>query len=164
MTLEQLYDHAMIAAEGLFEMQGEVHTMYLCEDKQGNIFPLMPPPGMPRDILPMVLKQFLREYDVVRYAALQEAWMVPLPYTGKDAEQARREVAEAYRKYGSLKHHPDRIEAVTVLAEEPGRSIYGYFQILRPEHGPAKLAPASEPATINAGHMAGMFDDQATRH
>lgn len=136
MTLDEIFNHGVEVSKMLFEAQGELQPMWVGEDNSGSILPIMGqmPERNERDGFAYALKRLLESRGIIRYVAMLERWMV----IGKV-----KEMPKSVELGASIQSHPDRQEAIWVTAEDKksNETRSGYYVILRPEHGKAKLAP-----------------------
>lgn len=160
--LNKLLRDAAEFAEQVFKDKGEVRPMYIVETKGGEHIPINVPFTSPeqKGIAFVALRALFREMGVVRYVVMVEAWVLRMSPDASRGDAERR-TSEAYRKYGSLEHHPDRDEVINYLAEDiEGRTLQAFHRILRPEHGPAVLMPLEMMEADHAeGRMTGLLKD-----
>lgn len=152
MTLKDLFDHGAETAEFLFKAQGELIPMWLCVDDAGGMHPLIMPDMEDKDKVAATVRQFLKKNKIVQYVAMIECWML---------EEKRDKVpAEVLSGEASLEHHPDRREAIHIMAEsKSGEYQSGVYYILRPEHGKPTLSPFKVIGMNEAeGRFVKMFD------
>lgn len=153
MTLEEIFDHGKEAAKHLFDMQGEIHPMWIVETKNNEIVPIMVPMiDGHKDEVSLAIKKALKKLKAVRYVSMVEAWMLDI---AKD-----KKVPESIRKGGSVSSHPDRREIVAINAEDKTEgSMSGMFYILRPEIGKPRLSNFKENprSTQEEGRFVGLL-------
>lgn len=129
MKLEDLFKHGQESAKVIFEKQGSVQPMWICESKDGIVMPIVAPLGDNKDETIEMLKSAFRQHGIVRYVSVIEAWQV----TAKTKSEVE--------VYESLGDHPGRIEVIFVSAEDiGGQSLGGQFIISRPKDGRATLS------------------------
>lgn len=135
MTLDELFKHGQEAAKLLFEKQGSIQPMWICEAENGEMIPICirMPDRDDRDALSEAIKATFKRHRVVRYVSLLESWMIA---TDKNAKPDLTQ---------SLEFHPDRCEVVFLAAEDAdGQERCGHFPILRPEHDKPTLGAFKE--------------------
>ena len=151
MTLQEIFDHGKEAAQHLFNVQGEIHPMWIIETKGGKIAPMIVQMD-DKDRVVKAIKKALNGLEAVRYVSILEAWMLDI---SKD-----RDLPESIKLGAPVSQHPDRREILTIYAEDKvDGSMSGYFYILRPETGKPRLsafkeAPRSE---RNEGRFVNLF-------
>jgi hypothetical protein len=93
------------------------------------------------------LRHLFRAHHVKRFAFMVEAWV-------------RQAASMEDINSCPPSEHPDRREVLMITAEDrDGSQIMGFYYILRPEHGPAKLSPLHvQPFDGTAGRMVGLLD------
>ena len=136
MTLEEIFNHGIEAAQLLFKKQGAVMPMWIAETADGMSFPIIAkmPDKDGRDELAADLKSFFKNHNVVRYVSILESWCVEVKSNGG--------IPRSVQLGASVSEHPDRREIVAIQAEEKNKDgLSGVFYILRPEHGEATLSP-----------------------
>lgn len=152
MTLEEIFDHGKDAAKHLFDMQGEVHPMWIIENKKGEIIPMMVPMIGDKDELSVAIKKALKKLEAVRYVSIVEAWMLDIA--------KEKKLPESVQLGAPISQHPDRREIVAVNAEDKaGGSMSGMFYILRPEIGKPRLSNFKEiPDTKQEGRFVNLLE------
>jgi hypothetical protein len=135
-SLDKLRDLFALSAEyaaKIFRETGEVLAMWHAVDGNDENILIATPwqnPGE-KHATAKLLRELFRKQRVQRYAFMAEAWSIAAP---------TREAAISAA--GHVHLHPDRREILAITAEDrDGHNIMGFYYILRPEHGPAKLSP-----------------------
>lgn len=102
--------------------------------------------GLSKDLTALALRAIISQRRVDRVVWMAEAWIV-LPTDGA-------------MPTGPLRHHPDRIEAVYLNAQERnGETIEAYYAITRPVGGAPQLSPLQFlPTAPSAGRFANLFN------
>src|SRR5512143_40153 len=137
MTLEEIFDHGKEAARYIFDMQGEVHPMWIIETKKGDIVPVMVPMIGDKDEISLAIRKGLKKLRAVRYVSMVEAWALDV---GKD-----KKIPENIKLGAPVSQHPDRREIVAINAEDKTEgAMSGMFYILRPEIGKPRLSNFNE--------------------
>lgn len=135
----------------------EMIPMWFLESKDGEMTILCTPWSDQREkeLSVAYVKQALKEMDGVRCCHISEVWTLTVP---KD-----QEFPESIKMGGKVASHPERREAVVVVAEDKaGNSYFMKRYILRPEHKKAVLSPPDVPNLDGSeakGLLVGMFDD-----
>jgi len=80
-----------------------------------------------KEILAKVLPNLAERFGAVAFAMITEAWTVRV--------SDEKSIADVYARYGSLQHHPDRIEVVSVTIETRMRASMISLPIERDEDG-----------------------------
>jgi hypothetical protein len=153
MDLQKLFLFGTESARFMFEKQGFLLPMWVGISDKGAHIPLMVKDMEDKDQIADGVRQFLKEKKITRYVSMLECWTLK----AKGEAGIPPEVLSG----GSLEKHPDRREAIHVLAEDKsGDTISGMFYILRPEHGKPKLSPLKVYPKEGAaeGRFAKMFD------
>lgn len=152
MTLEEIFDHGKEAAKHIFDMQGNLHPMWIIENKKGEIVPMMVPMTGDKDEISKAIKKALKKLNTVRYVSMVEAWMLDL---SKD-----KKLPESVRLGAPLSQHPDRREIVAINAEDKdGHTMSGMFYILRPEIGKPRLSSFREvPGSKHEGRFVNLLE------
>jgi hypothetical protein len=150
MTLQSFFEHAAKQAASMFREQGELAPLWHAVDRNGQHLVIVTPwkdNDEKQAIIELVRKLF-RERGVKHYVFMCEAWSVITP-----------DLDEIAPHIGHLSKHPDRREILTLHAEDcDGKSIMGWFYILRPEHAPATVSPLHmSEATEHAGTLHGLL-------
>lgn len=137
-TLTEFLDAQCETAKSIFRDRGQVHPMWIIEAKSGECFivPTSWENDAEKDRVVNTIRSFLKVVDAPRYAFVTEAWILQAV--------SKKDVNDAYKKYNSLEHHPDRREVLMVTVEDRKEAIMRSFYILRPEHGSPKLSPAED--------------------
>jgi len=151
MDLKTFFDTAAERAAVIFKERGELVPMWHAIDRNGEHLLILTPWQGQEEKEEMVygLRHLFRAKGVTRYAFMCEAWGA---FTGN---------MEAVAPYlgGNLKNYPDRREILTINAEDnTGKTMQGWYFILRPEHAPATLSPLQMThATEHKGLLQGML-------
>jgi hypothetical protein len=151
-TLHELFEIAKRNAALIFYRDGEVSPIWHAVPAHGPHMLCATPwhDDDEKDIAVSFLRDKFKEYNVVRFVFVVEAWVVQ----GKHALSGPQP-----------SQHPDRREVLRISAEDrDGSTMSGHYYILRPEHGPATLSEFHEDPKgyAFAGRMSGLLDE--TRH
>lgn len=120
-NLRELFDRHVEFAKTIFDRQGEIHPMWVGQDSNGVLYPMMAWISDQEDKEQTISKvrEIFIKHNVVRYVAMIEAWMVTAnkdenPYDVKPSER------------------PDKEEVVWLIGEEIGhKPIAGHMKIVR---------------------------------
>jgi hypothetical protein len=153
MTLEELFKHGQKAAKEIFDAQGEVLPMWVAEDQDGRLAPIITPGMDDKDEIAEYVRKCLKLIGAVRFVSLLESWVVEFDKDDEIPED------------GKVSNHEDRRECIFVFAEERGRQMGGMYYILRPEHGPPKLSKFEQLQDHgNEGRFVGLLEDEPNVH
>lgn len=125
--------------DGMFADQGQVTPMWFLEDENGDLHIYSTPWADDREKNAAVrfLRTEIKAKKGVRLCHLAEVWQL----TGNIDDG----IPESIKLGGKIASHPDRREAVIVLAQDKdGNHLMITRYILRPEHKPPVLSPAEE--------------------
>lgn len=148
MDIHELYKHGQEAARMLFDKTGEIQPMWICITKGGVVMPIVAP-MTDKEQLAEALRELFREKQVVCYVSMLECWMLlGKPERTKDFQK--------YIEGASISQHPERREAVNIVAESKDTQLMGHFFILRPEHGKPTLSPFKN-LSAEGAHVEGRF-------
>jgi hypothetical protein len=132
----------------MFEEQQFVSPMWFVDD--GNQLTIIATPWADNEekvTAVHYVKNKMKEIGAVRYAHLAEVWML----TGVN------ELPQSVKMGGSIASHPERREAVVMMAEsKDGNSAKMVRYILRPENGKATLSPP-EYMELSKGQASGLL-------
>jgi hypothetical protein len=147
--LQDLFDNAAANAKRMFDETGEVLAMWHAVNGKNENILIATPWGDEdeKDATVDALRHLFRAQHVKRFAFIVEAWV-------------RQAVSMEDINSCPPSEHPDRREILMITAEDrDGSQIMGFYYILRPEHGPAKLSPLHvQPYDATAGRMVGLLD------
>ena len=151
-TLREFIGHASDAVDRIFRKTGIVRPMWhaVCRDGEEFVFP---PPSPDKDTACMMVGALFELRDVVRYAFIDEAWIVAA--WGKDATPEMIEAVRQAAITGASKS-PHREEVVMFAADDVAEGgLMARRKIIRPSSGRAKLGPLEfDP---RGGSLAGRF-------
>jgi hypothetical protein len=150
METEKLFEYAKAMSKKTLEEQGHHIPMFLADIPAYGITPVACPWGSKKEKHEAVraLGEFFRRVGVTRFIGIIESWMV-IPKT-------KLEYADAMRVVPS--EHPDRIEALYIMADEETRAnpMVGYWIITRDADNKPHC---SEWVGIEQTEGEGIFDD-----
>jgi len=147
---QDLLDHMAGFVEHLFAQTGEIMPMWIMENEDGELQPIITPfdSDEGKDASAEGIKMYIQAHNTIRYGFMSEAWVLA--------------VDKEHPDFGKMPHvkvssHQDRREVINIHVEDKdGNSIMGFFYILRPENGPAKLSPFKQ-EQMDGGSIGGRF-------
>jgi hypothetical protein len=148
--LDRLFKHAADFAASTFKSTGAVEAMWIAEGREHLVIATPWDSNEAKNAIVGALKTMFQEKGVVRYAMMAEAWSVALP---------DKKMPESWERGASLASHPERREIISVVASDKDRTIQGFYYILRPEHGEAKLSPLELMGECVTGRFIGLLGD-----
>lgn len=150
MTLQEIFDCASTQAATIFKEEGELCPMWHAIAGNGDHLIIGTPwdDDDAKEATLAALRRLFQHKQVKRYAFICEGWSCPA---------TEEELMDEEPPRPSL--HPERREILAVIAEDrDGSMLQGFYYILRPEHGPAKLSPVHmSDGYIIAGRMTGLL-------
>jgi hypothetical protein len=150
MTLQQLFDFCTKQAAKMFNNTGSVVPMWHAVPATGDHMLIATPwnSAEDKDAVADILRQLFKREGVKCYAFMGEAWTAAIT-----------KIPEVHKWAGKIAQHPDRREILAIHAEDDkGNALMGWYYILRPEHGPAKLSPLqTSVATESTGRLMGLL-------
>ena len=155
-SLEDFAKGVFAPTEAVFSEQQSVSPMWFLDSPDG-IMVVCTPWGsdQERDAAIAYLRTLMKEKGVTRYASLAEVWTL-----SADKEQG---LPESIRLGGAVASHPDRREAVILIAQDKsGDCVCITRYILRPEVGKATLSEPDIKKFNNKslqGRMANLLED-----
>lgn len=145
----------------VFDAQGYVRPKWLAMWRRNGRLATttLSPINLSKSDAAAVVQRVARETKAFALYFSTEIWTVMQPQNEVSSiDELRKRGQEALKKYGSLEHHPDRIECVTLMMETALPFVPTRFaraQIMRPEgDGKPTLAPWAEGSGIE---LAGRF-------
>jgi hypothetical protein len=149
---QRLLDHMARFAKLVFERVEEVQPMWLLEDADGKIQPIVTPfsGSESKEEAANLIKLALVQHKAVRYGFMAEAWSVVVDKQHPDFNKTDKIEPSGHR---------DRREIVNLVVEDDqGDFMHGRFFILRPEVGKPSLSPfkQEEPEKLT-GSMTHLF-------
>lgn len=140
MSKEAILEHLTNLATKMFEDTGEVMPIFILENKDGWLLPIITPfeGDGSKETVAKLVKEKSTNIDAQHIGFMCEAWVI-------EAKEGRLSEDELDGlKNGSLtpSEHPDRREVVHIVVEsKDGSFVGGQFYILRPEVGKPRLSP-----------------------
>lgn len=131
----KLMQHMATFARFAFQETGELQPMWLLQNADGMIQPVMTPFDTPdgKDKAARAIRTAIKAHGAIRYGFMSEAWMVTI-------KKEDPEFPDAHNIQPST--HRDRREIIKLLVEDDqGGHVFGHFYILRPETGKPSLSP-----------------------
>ena len=130
-TLEELYDYQVkFAAFAFVRNEGFIQPMWVGQTTDDTLLPITTTWDSAEQKLEAfeTVKNIFRDFEVVRYVSMLEAWMV---IADKSALKEDREGLMKTRP----SDHPDKQEAIIIVGEDGVKSIFGYYPIIRDKDG-----------------------------
>jgi hypothetical protein len=146
-SLKELVEIVSELVGKLFSHRGEMMSVYLIVNKDG--LTMVPPQHRDKEKSLVIIKDIMKEMKATTYVFVDEAWIV----NTKDFK-----VPE-----GPPWQHPDREEAVILMAETETETLLGHRDIIRKKGVKATLGPLKIDSSQVFGHMTGLLR-QETRH
>lgn len=151
-TLREFIETASNAIDRIFRKSHVIRPMWhaVTRDGQELVFPTTMPD---KDMEIAMARAIFELRDVVRYAFINEAWMVDA--FGQNRTPEKLEAVRQAIETGASKS-PVREEIVMISAEDEREgSLLARRKIIRPSHGHAKLGPLL--LDMPGGEFAGRF-------
>lgn len=148
-ALQKLFEAAKGFAADQFRAKGEFIPMFVAETRDGTIAPIAAPFTSQTEKVMMagMIRLLFKKLDVVRYVFIVEVWMAKIS-------------GDAVKDYDGPppSEHPDRYEAIALLAEEAGNALgmCGQFKITRRGNKKPKLDKFEQ---FDKGMGSGRFAD-----
>ena len=151
-TLRDFIGNASDSIERVFRINGIIRPMWHAVTRDGDEL-VFPPPSPDKDAAVVMVRVLFELRDVVRYAFIDEAWIVEA--WGPNATDADREAVRQAAITGASKS-PHRQEVVMFAADDAAEGgLMARRKIIRPSSGKAKLGPLEfDP---RGGSLAGRF-------
>lgn len=126
------------AASRSFERNGCLRPFWHAVTAAGEHMILPPPDGFDKDMATVLVRAVFEARDVVRYAFVDEAWIIQKTTATEDADEVER----LRRQMETIQDHPDAREILLVSAEDQQEGfVLARRHIERGADGKVKLAP-----------------------
>jgi len=152
--LRELISLASEASEKIFKKSGQLLPMYHMVSATGEHAAFACPDAPDKDTLVGLARAFMELNNVTSYVFINEAWILS---SAVCPGVSRADLKKAF-KHG-IHDHPLRIEVVMYAAEDENGMLMAEREIIRPQHGKARLGPLKfhEGASGMEGRMVGLL-------
>lgn len=156
-TAAKLIETADFASRRVFDKAERIMPMYHYVTADGSHKIFVPPAFLPdKDHVVAFAKSVFEGDGAVAYAFISEAWALAPPQ-GTTREEIDLMVA------AGIKNHPDRVEVVTIFAEDENGAVSAQIPIHRPPNQKPYLGKLDVwPGGATEGRMVGLLPRKGT--